>query len=66
MKACKDCTEREVGCHANCERYRAEVERQKEINAARCRENFGTSIDILRNIRRQKAIRAIRKRRQGY
>lgn len=66
MKACKDCVERVVGCHANCERYQADVERQKEINANRHQENFKTSIDIMHNIRHQKSIRSIQKRRQGY
>lgn len=32
--ACKDCTERQVGCHATCERYQkfvAENERKREL-----------------------------------
>lgn len=32
--ACKDCTERVVGCHATCERYQkfvAENERKREL-----------------------------------
>ena len=32
--ACKDCTERQVGCHATCEKYKefvAENERKREL-----------------------------------
>lgn len=44
---CKDCKERHVGCHGECERYKADVEaaraKQNEIFAKRNKENIAES-----------------------
>ena len=36
---CKDCTRREIGCHAFCEDYKAFKEEMEKIQAARDKEN---------------------------
>lgn len=43
IKSCKDCQERHIGCHSECEKYiseRAEYDREKsERYSVWCREN---------------------------
>ena len=35
---CKDCREREIGCHGTCGRYQAFAERKRAQNEARARQ----------------------------
>ena len=66
MRACKDCNDRVVGCHSDCERYAADVAERRKIHDAEWKERFCVSQDIRRNIRRQAEVRRISRRRQGY
>ena len=63
FKACKDCTDRELGCHSWCETYlnaRAELDRCNRI-AERDRKSRDYSYDIYR----RNLDRHIRRRRKG-
>lgn len=64
--ACKDCAERHIGCHANCERYAADVEERRKLHEAERKAYICESQEIKRKIRRQDIGRRISRRRQGY
>ena len=64
--ACKDCADRHVGCHSDCERYAADVEERRKLHEAVRKFKLCESQDIKRNVRRQENVRSISRRRQGY
>ena len=41
---CKDCADRDVGCHAKCERYLAYRTELDAINERRSKENAGAAV----------------------
>ena len=38
--ACKNCSDRHIGCHATCERYAADCAKRQQINEARRKLKF--------------------------
>ena len=64
--ACKDCADRHVGCHSDCERYAADVAERRKLHDAERRAYICESQEIKRKIRRQEIGRRISRRRQGY
>lgn len=53
IKCCKDCTEREIGCHGWCETYIAEKAKLAKIRAAKDEQKdvVGYSYDMVRKRR---------------
>lgn len=66
MRACKDCNDRVVGCHATCKRYAEETAQQEWVREQKRIDNISTSMEVERSIRKQKNVRSIEKRRRGY
>lgn len=66
MRACKDCNDRVVGCHAVCPRYAEENAQQEALRKQKRIDNIGTSMEVERSMRKQKNARAIERRRRGY
>ena len=64
--ACKDCADRHVGCHSDCERYAADVAERRKLHDAERKAYICESQEIKRKIRRQNNARSISRRRQGY
>lgn len=46
ITCCKDCKDRKVGCHGECERYNEQRQIQIEVNKQRRRERLAHSIII--------------------
>lgn len=63
---CKDCTERHIGCHAECEKYRQEVEWHRMVSAARRMEQLKNERTVLRSMKSKDNADKISRRRQGY
>mgnify|MGYP006967271928 CR=1 FL=1 len=64
--ACKDCADRHVGCHSDCERYAADVAERRKPHDAERKAYICESQEIKRKIRRQDIGMRISRRRQGY
>ena len=54
IKACKDCKDRHMGCHASCDRYLREKAEMQAAKAAANRERVLEDIEIERHRRRKK------------
>ena len=59
MKTCKDCQEREIGCHGSCERYSERVEKFRDYKR---RHLQATDADKFRSDNIVKTINRIRKK----
>lgn len=58
VRSCKDCTDRTVGCHIDCERYKADTAANEAIKDAQRKESFLRNVQIERSIRiRAKRVR---------
>lgn len=54
---CKDCRERNLGCHSSCERYAAYKAENDKLRAARMKENMLEGAQIEGVLRRKEAYR---------
>ena len=63
---CKNCSDRTVGCHINCERYAEFVSANEAVKQAKIHENLKEGIAAEHGIRAGKSGRLIEKRRRGY
>lgn len=64
--ACKDCADRHVGCHSDCERYAADVAERRKLHDAERKAYICESQETKRKMRRQNNARSISRRRQGF
>ena len=64
--ACKDCADRHVGCHSDCERYAAYMAERRKINAARAQEHMIDGVLINQSLKKRDNIQSISRRRQRY
>jgi hypothetical protein len=64
--ACKNCSDRHIGCHVTCERYAADCAKRQQINEARRKLKFCEDAEVKRHVRMQENGRSISRRRQGY
>lgn len=64
--ACKDCADRHVGCHSDCERCASDVAERRKLHDAERKAYICESQEIKRKIRRQDIGRRISRKRQGY
>ena len=63
---CKDCKDRTIGCHINCETYKADRAANEAVKKAKRHENLKEGIAAEHGIRAGKSGRLIEKRRRGY
>lgn len=49
---CKDCADREVGCHANCQRYRDYAAERENVRQIKAEANDVTNMHMDAQIRR--------------
>lgn len=49
---CKDCSERMIGCHANCEKYENYIKEKNKINAERKKFSENKRIAVESKIRK--------------
>lgn len=66
MRACKDCNDRVVGCHAVCPRYAEENAQQEALREQRRLEQIGRAQAIERSLMKRDNAQSISRRRQGY
>ena len=60
MRSCKDCSDRTVGCHIDCERYKADVAAHEAVKEAQREEWLRNNIQVERSIRcRTKRVKRI-------
>lgn len=63
---CKDCPDRTVGCHINCEIYKADRAANEAVKAKRKSEKLKYNIEVEHGLRIHKSVKRIEKRRRGY
>ena len=51
IRSCKDCSDRVVGCHIDCERYKADTAANEAVKEAQRDYWLRKSIDVERSIR---------------
>ena len=63
---CRDCPDRKVGCHSNCDVYKADRAKERAIKEAMKEEHLKDSVSIEVAVRRRKNYERMQKRRRGY
>lgn len=66
MKCCKDCTERYLGCHDHCEKFRADKAEDNRLKALAQEEMLYKRYAITRSYKRRDDDAIRKKRHSGY